>query len=305
MSMAGLKYYLSDPKHLFDFFASRGLLNRMSDEKYLKIKFKNTLGYALNLNEPKTYNEKLQWLKLHDRNPLYTQLVDKYEVRKFIAEKIGEEYLIPLIGGPWDSVDEINFDSLPEQFVLKCTHDSGGVIVCRDKAALDIEAAKAMLKKRLGRNYYWANREWPYKNVKPRIIAEKYMEDESGELRDYKFFCFNGETRILFIATDRISETEETKFDFFDMDFRHLDIKNGHDNASCSIAKPQSFEKMKELCAALSKNLPHVRVDLYEINGKPYFGEMTLYHWSGFVRFSPEEWDKTMGSWLVLPREKI
>ena len=162
---------------MFDFFASRNMLNWMSDEAFLKRKFKLRMGYELDLDNPKTFNEKLQWLKLYDRNPLYTKLVDKYEVRKYIAEKIGEEYLIPLVGGPWNSPEEIDFDLLPDQFVLKCTHDSGGVVICKDKSKLDISAAKAKLAKHLKRNYYWTNREWPYKNVPPRIIAEKYMED--------------------------------------------------------------------------------------------------------------------------------
>lgn len=179
MSIAGLKYYLSSRANMFDFFASRNMLNWMSDEAFLKRKFKLRMGYELDLDNPKTFNEKLQWLKLYDRNPLYTKLVDKYEVRKYIAEKIGEEYLIPLVGGPWNSPNEIDFDALPEQFVLKCTHDSGGVIICKDKSALDIPAAKAKLAKHLKRNYYWTNREWPYKDVPPRIIAEKYMEDET------------------------------------------------------------------------------------------------------------------------------
>ena len=300
MSIEGLKYYLHKRGGLFFFLASRGLMNRMTDEAYLKKVFKYSLGYELNLDDPKTYNEKLQWLKLHDRNPLYTQLVDKYEVKKYSAEKIGSEYVVPVLGGPWDSVDEIDFDALPEQFVLKCTHDSGGIVICRDKASFDAEAAKAKLRKRLKRNFYWADREWPYKNVKPRVFAEAYLENAQGELPDYKFFTFNGQVRLLYIATGRNS-ADGTKCDYYDENFGHLNYVQGHENAPVPPEKPRCFEQMKALASVLGKDFCQVRVDFFEADDRVYFGEFTFFHWGGLAPVDPPEWDETLGSWVTLP----
>lgn len=275
-----------------------GVFNFLNDKLFLKFKFRVCMQKRLNLLSPLTFNEKLQWLKLYDRNPEYTCMVDKYEVRKYIAEKIGETHLIPLLG-VWDSVDDIDFETLPDEFVLKCTHDSGGIVICKDKSMLDIEAAKKKLKKRQKSSFYYRTREWPYKNVKPRIIAEKYMVDESGvELKDYKLFCFNGEPKFLFVATDR--QKNETKFDFFDLDFNHLPVINGHPNSENKIDKPEGLDKMIELSRILSKGIPHVRVDFYDINGRVYFGELTFFHYSGFVPFEPEEWDLKFGSFIDL-----
>lgn len=273
-----------------------------SDEVYIKKLFKLRVGMELNLDNPQTFNEKLQWLKLYDRKPEYTQMVDKYAAKEYVAGIIGAEYIIPTLG-VWDNVEDIDFDKLPNQFVLKCTHDSGGIVICSDKTKLNIKVAKAKLKRGLKKNFYAQSREWPYKNVKPRIIAEQYMEDESGyELKDYKWFCFNGEPKALFIAMDRGVEGEETKFDFYDDNFKHLPFTNGHPNSPNPTPKPISFEKMKELAAKLSEGIPHVRVDFYDINGKIYFGELTFYHWSGMVPFDPQEWDYTFGSWIQLPK---
>lgn len=272
----------------------------LPDKLYLKLKYYQRMGKKLNLDNPKTFNEKLQWLKLYDRNPLYTKLVDKYEVRRYIANSIGEEYLIPLLG-VWDNFDEIDFDILPNQFVLKCTHDSGGLIICKDKTKLDISLVKNKINRCLSYNYYWHGREWPYKNVKPQIIAEQYMVDYSSyELKDYKYFCFDGVPRAMFIATDRSRPNVETKFDFYDMNFNHMPFTNGHPNSEVEIKCPDGFEKMKKLAAILSKGIPQVRVDFYNINGRIYFGELTLSHWSGFTPFSPEEWDLKFGEWIHL-----
>lgn len=276
----------------------------MPDEKYLKIKYYLSLGKKLDLENPQTFNEKLQWIKLFDRNPLYTQLVDKYLARDYIKEKLGEEYLIPLLG-VWDDPDDIDFDALPNQFVLKCNHNSGlGMCICKDKSKLDIKKVKEELKKGLAQDYYLSGREWPYKNVPRKVIAEKYMTDESGyELKDYKFFCFDGEVKMLFVAKDREVEGAETKFDFFDADFNHLPFTNGHPNSQPPYFKPENFEEMKAVAAKLSKGIPEVRVDLYNINGKIYFGEMTFFHWSGFVKYEPEEWDYKIGSYINLPKK--
>ena len=268
---------------------------------WLSYNFKRKMGYSMDWKNPKTYSEKLQWLKVYDKNPLYTALVDKYEVKKYIADVIGEEYIIPTLG-VWDRFEDIDFDSLPDRFVLKCTHDSGGIAIVKDKATFDKEKARKQFKIALARNPYNTNREWPYKNVKPRIIAEQYMENEAThDLRDYKFFSFDGETKAMFIATERGSETEETKFDFFDMDYNHLDFRNGHPNADVLPEKPQCFDEMHALADKLSRGIPQVRVDFYEVNGRVYFGEMTFFHWSGMKPFEPAEWDRTFGDWITLP----
>jgi len=270
------------------------------DKLYLSILFRHRLGYSMDWEKPQTFNQKLQWLKLNDRRPEYTRMVDKYEAKKYVADIIGEEYVIPTIG-VWNTVDEIDFDALPMQFVLKCTHDSGGIVVCKDKSRLDIAEAKKKLKKGLKTNFYWQSREYPYRGVKPRIIGEKYMEDNSGELRDYKFFCFDGEPKFMFVASDRM-KADDTKFDFFDMDYNHLPFTNGHPNAAKSPRKPETFEQMKQLAAKLSQGIPHMRVDFYDVAGHVYFGEMTFFHWSGMTPFEPEEWDYKFGEYLQLPR---
>lgn len=295
---------LQHPDRIIKNFARRGWMKWLSDEKYLKLLYKIRFNQELDFENPVTFNQKLNWLKLYDRNPEYSRMVDKYDVREYIAEKIGEEYLIPLLG-LWESVDDIDFDSLPKQFVLKCTHDSGSVVICRDSDKFDREKAKKKLRKFMKQNAFDYGREWPYKNLKPRVIAEQYMEDESSaELRDYKFFCFNGRVPIMFMASERQSETEETKFDFFDADFNHLDIRNGHPNSSKVLEKPCCFDKMKELASLLSQGIPEIRVDFYEVNGKIYFGELTFFHYSGLTPFEPEEWDYRLGEWIELPRVK-
>lgn len=290
------------PSLLFLTFGHKGFFNWMDDEKYLKIAYKIRMGKELNLQQPKTYSEKLQWLKLYDRKQIYTDLVDKYQVKKIVANIIGENYIIPTLG-VWDRAEDIDFDVLPDQFVLKCTHDSGGLVICKDKKKLDKAAAVKKLNACLKHNFYYAQREWPYKNVKPRIIAEKYMEDnETHELRDYKFFAFDGKVKALFIASDRGSK-EETKFDFFDENFNHLPFTNGHPNADIMPKKPQEFELMKELASKLSEKIPQVRIDFYEVNGQVYFGEITFFHWSGMTPFEPEEWDYKFGEWIKLPEK--
>lgn len=290
-----LKFYLK-------LYLYKYLIRFIPDSVWLKLRFRKKMGYSLNLKNPKTFNEKLQWLKLYDRNPLYTKLVDKYEVRKYVAERIGEKYLIPLLG-VWDKFEDIDFDKLPNQFVLKCTHDSGGLVICKDKSKLDMKTTKRKITRCLKLNYYWALREWPYKNVRPRIIAEKYMEDsDDRELRDYKFFCFSGIAKLLFIAANRGNIDKETTFDFFDMDFKHIEVTNGHPSADTLPHKPQTFEKMKELTEKLAGNIPHVQCDFYEVNGKTYFGEMTFAHWSGFTPFNLQENDFEFGRWIEISK---
>lgn len=294
--------FITNKDYRFLILSGQGFYDNMDDEAYLKRKYKACMGKEIHLDSPQTFNEKLQWLKLHDRKPEYTTMVDKYAVKMYVADIIGEKYIIPTLG-VWNHFDEIDFDKLPNQFVLKCTHDSGGIVICKDKNKLDLKSAKKKIEKSLKQNYYWSGREWPYKDVKPRIIAEEYMIDESGyELKDYKFFCFNGEPKMMFIATDRGSDT---KFDFYDMEFNHLPFTNGHPNANKQIKKPKNYSTMLALSAKLSFGIPHVRVDFYNINGKIYFGELTFFHWSGLVPFEPEEWDYKLGSWLKLPERKF
>lgn len=280
----------------------KSILKRLShmipDRIYLPLKYYMRTGEFLNLRNPVTYTEKLQWLKLHDRRPLYTTLVDKYEVKKYVAEKLGEEYVVPLLG-VWENVDDIPFDELPAQFVLKCTHDSGGLQICKEKASFDIDSAKKKINQVLKANYYWANREWPYKNVKPRVIAEKYLEDsQTCDTRDYKFFTFGGEPKVMYIATGRGSG--ETYGDFFDMDFRHLDLTIDHNNAPVCPEKPVGFEEMKRAAAILAEGIPQVRVDFYEIDSHVYFGEMTFFHCGGFMKFNPDSWNRTFGDWVLM-----
>lgn len=268
------------------------------DAKYLKILYRYRMGKKLNIDNPKTFNEKIQWLKLYDRKDLYTKIVDKYEVRKYIEDKIGAEYLIPLLG-VYNSFDEINFELLPKQFVIKCTHDSGGLVICKDKNKLNIEKARKKISKCLNRNYFYNTREWPYKNVKPRIIIEKYMVDESRtELKDYKFFCFDGKVKSLFVASDRDTDT---RFDFYDINFNKLPLKQYYENGTKEISKPKGYDEMLKLSSKLSKGFPHVRVDFYDINGKIYFGELTLSHFSGLKKFEPEKYDYLFGDFIKLP----
>ena len=282
---------------------SESVSRYLSDETYLHLSYRLKMGKKLDLEHPKSFTEKIQWLKLHNNSDLCTRVVDKYAVRSFISETIGADYLIPMLG-VWDGFDEIDFDTLPDQFVLKCTHDSGSVIICKDKARFDYKGARKKLDTGLRRDFFLKGREYPYKNVPHRIIAEQLMIDKKYEdLADYKFFCFNGVPKILFYASDRFnSEQRPAYFDYYDMDLNHLDISSkGHThNPKLLQAFPQ-FEEMKALASTLSKGFPHVRVDFYLINEKVYFGELTFHHDGGYVPFQPEEWDRILGDWIHLP----
>ena len=290
---------IKHPEWLFGAILRRTIGPCMNDISFIKWEFFSGMARFPELDNPQTYNDKLQWLKINDIHPEYAEIVDKATAKDFVRKIIGDEYIIPTLG-TWETFNEIDFDKLPNQFVLKTTHDSGGVVVVSDKSKFNKEAACRKLEKSLRKNYFFQHREYPYKYVKPRILAEKYMVDESGtELKDYKFFCFDGKCRMLFIATDR--GIGDVKFDFFDTEFNHLPFKQGHPWATKEIKKPTGFEKMIELSEKLSKGFPHVRVDLYDINGKIYFGELTFFHFSGNVPFEPAEWDKKIGDWLILP----
>jgi hypothetical protein len=259
------------------------------------------MGQWIDWKNPKTFSEKLQWLKLYNRKPEYTTMVDKFAVKEYVAKLIGEEYIIPTLG-VWDTPEEINWDELPNQFVLKTTHDSGTVIVCKDKNEIDFKIVKKRLKKALKKNYFYHGREWPYKNVKRRIIAEQYMEDADGVLNDYKFFCFDGKVEAMFVATERQNEYEDTKFDFFDKQYSHLPFCQGHQNANEIPQKPNRFEKMIQLSELLTLSIPQIRVDWYEIGNRIYFGELTFFHYGGIVPFEPQEWDYKFGEFISLPK---
>ena len=284
-----------------DYFTVDGTYTSLLPDKfYIKKLYKKRLKKEIDLGNPKTYTEKLNWLKLYDRNPLYSVLADKYAVRNYVKEKIGEKYLIPLIG-VWNNVDEVDYENLPNSFVLKCNHDNG-VVICKNKSDFDWEKAKQVLLSHYNRNYYKKCREWSYKRIKKKIICEKYMSDANQPiLVDYKFFCFNGKVKALFIATNR---SVDTRFDFYDRYFNHLPIINGHPNADIENEKPKDFEKMIYIAEKLSEGLPHVRVDLYYINEQIYFGEITITHFGGFTPLEPDEWEYIFGKWIELPKKK-
>lgn len=285
--------------------ARRGLLDHVPDKLYLSLMYRAAFAEKLHWEKPVTFSEKLQWLKLYDRKPVYSQMVDKFDAKAYVRERVGEEYLVPALGGPWNHPDEIDYDALPEQFVLKTTHDCGGVLICRDKQNFNCKTAGKMLLEHLNRNYYLHCREWPYKNVKPRIFAEQYLaaQDQAVGIRDYKFFTFNGEPKVMYIASGRDYSNVEGSVvyaDFFDMDFQHLDLCIDHDNAPVCPERPETFEQMVDCARRLAQGTRHLRVDFYEVNGKLYCGELTFFHCGGLQKFKTEEWDSIMGGWISL-----
>lgn len=276
------------------------LLSFVPSAPYLKMVYRIKTGEKLHLKNPVGFNEKLNWLKLNHIHPEYTQLVDKLAVRDYIREKIGEDYMFPLLGS-WDSFDDIDFDALPDKFVLKCNHDSGSVKLITDKSKMDKAALKAFFERRLAMNAYCLGREYPYKDVPPKMMAEAFMEaPDGGGINDYKFFCFQGKPKLLFVATDRATDV---RFDFFDMDFQHLDIVNIHEQSGKEIQKPSCFDEMKSLAETLSQGMEFVRIDLYEIGGRVYFGEFTFFHGGGFYLFHPAHWEKDLGDLLPLEQQ--
>lgn len=276
----------------------------MPDKVYLKHMFLARMGKRLDLEHPRTYNEKLQWMKLYDRKPEYSMMVDKYDVKTYVSAIIGQDHIIPMLG-VWDSFDEIDFDKLPKRFVLKCTHDSGGHVICKDKDHLDLAAARKTLSSRLKRNYYKLYREWPYKDVKPRIIAEAYMEDAEGkgDLTDYKLHFFNGECKAILEYSNRFGTNGAYK-DYYTPDWQHMDFLKGPSSyAPERSRRPVEMDEMIELGRLIAKNYLAVRVDFYIINHRIYFGEITFFPAGGFCAFDPEEWDEVFGGWIHLPTD--
>ena len=275
----------------------------VSDKTYVRIQYKAALGYYPNLKNPETFTEKLQWLKLYDHNPLYTTVVDKVKVKDYIKDLIGEEYIIPTLG-VWSNPDDIEFNKLPERFVLKCNHMGGGsVFICKDKRKFNEEDVRKSLGKQLKKSMFLKCREWPYKNIERKILCEQFMEDKSGELNDFKFYCFNGQVKILLVASNRFTTHN---FNYFDVNFKPVDIDCQAGSPSEKvIEKPKNFEKMLEIAEKLSIGFPHVRVDLYNCEGRIYFGELTLYDDSGFDDMNSEYWNKKMGEWITLPTVNV
>lgn len=276
----------------------------LPDELYLKLLFRFKMGYRLNLKNPKTFNEKLQWLKLYNRKPEYTTMVDKYAVKQYVANIIGEEYIIPTLG-VWDRFDDIDFSTLPQQFVLKTTHGGGGggVVICRDKNSFNKADAKVKLEASMHCDIYKSLREWPYKNVPKRIIAEKYIEDESGFLRDYKVMCFNGQPKLIQMHMGRFNGIHTQ--DFYDCNWQKMNNINqkGCINSDVVLSKPLCIDKMLDMSSKLSDGLPQIRVDWYIIGANIYFGELTFFDAGGFDDFIPESLNEVIGSWVELSIE--
>lgn len=276
-----------------------GMCDDMPDEEYVKRQYKAIMGKELNLDNPRTFNEKLQWLKLHNRRPEYTTMVDKYAVKKYVADKIGEEYIIPTLG-VWDSFDDIDFASLPKKFVLKTTHDSGGVIICKDKSKFNINDARTKIEDSLKRNFYITGREWPYKDVKPKIIAEAYLENNDySQLIEYKIFCFNGEPQYVLVCKGEAHGGNRTN-DLYDLEFNHIPLVLTYPNTKEFDSKPQQFDDILYCSRVVSKGIPQLRVDWYIVNNKPYFGEATFFHDCGYCIFKPEKWDEELGKLIDL-----
>ncbi len=278
---------------------NRGFLKWMPDKANIKLVYRAQLGKKLDLKNPRTFNEKLQWIKLYDRKPAYIRMVDKYGVRAYIEEKLGAQYLIPLLG-VWDRAEDIDFDSLPDEFVLKCTHDSGSIRICRHKDTFDRTEAVAYFKKRLKRNGFYYGREWPYKDVKPRIVAEKFMIDEQyADLRDYKIHCFGGEPQVILVCSER--HKSGLKEDWFTPAWEHLPIRRPtHGHADHPIEMPEKFDQMLDMARKLAKDLPFARVDFYLVNHEIYFGEITFFPTSGYTAFVPDEYDRILGDMIDL-----
>lgn len=296
------KKMLTDPAIRLGYMQRMGLTDFIPDRRFISMRFERALNKKLSFDAPVTFNEKLQWLKLYDRKPEYTVMVDKYAVKQYVADSIGEEYIIKNLG-VWDSPDKIDFDALPESFVLKCNHNSGlGMCICRDKSKLDIFKTRKELKKGLKQDYYLTGREWPYKDVPRKIIAEPFLKSDEGGLIDYKIHCFNGAPKFVLVCCDRFSKSGLTE-DFYTPTWEHMNVKRPNiPNAEKTIPKPEKLEEMLVLAEKLARNIPFVRVDFYFTDDRIYFSELTFFPASGFVSFEPEEWDNTFGEWLALPR---
>lgn len=301
MNKDTLRKWIDNPWKIGISFARRGWLNFLPDKAYLSILYRANFKKKIDWKNPKTFNEKLQWLKLIDRNINYCDMVDKYKVKQDVSSKIGKEHVVPILGGPWNNFDEIDFDTLPDQFVLKTTHDCGGVFICKDKKSIDYQKAKCFLEKHLRRNYYFHCREWPYKNIIPRIFAERFISDkENTVLPVYKIFCFDGCPKIIQVILNDKQINESV--DYFDIQWNRLNLKQNFPNSTQPLMRPHNLDTMLRIAETLSLGHAFIRVDLYEANGTIYFSEYTFYSDAGFAKFEPEEWDEILGSWIQLPK---
>lgn len=280
-------------------------LSFLPDEAYIKLFYFAVTGRKLDLKNPVTFEDKQQWLKLHDRHEEYTMLADKYAVKKLVGEKLGEQYCFPLLG-VWDRFEDIDFDALPDEFVLKCNHDSGSTRVIHDKKAITPKEMKEMrkfYKRRLRKNFFYAGREYPYKNIEHKIMAEKYMSDETQDdsgLNDYKFFCFHGVPKFVLIVSNR---GKGTCYDFFDMDLNRLTLTYGEHKNENLVIDRDKFNEMAQIAAKMSEGIKFVRLDLFMVNGQVYFGEYTFFDGGGFQWYQPEEWEYTLGEWIDLSKD--
>ncbi|MDO4811338.1 MAG: ATP-grasp fold amidoligase family protein [Eubacteriales bacterium] len=294
-----------DRRKRFYFLASKGFYAGLPESEYLKKLYQLKVGKELDLENPQRFTEKIQWLKLYDRNPVYTKMQDKYLVREIIEKKIGSQYMIPLLG-VWDRVEDIDFDQLPEQFVLKCNHDCASAVICRDKASLDIKAAKAKLKQCLERVYGASGIEWAYRDIPRKIIAEKYMQNgDELTLTDHKFYCFDGEVKMVML-TSGTAHTDERRRVTLDPQFRRIPVCKKNDvNSPEPYEVPKCLDEMIALVEKIAEGIPFVRVDFYVIGGHPYFGEVAFYPDGGFIEFAPTEWEQKLGEWIQLPEKRM
>ena len=301
--MSKIRTFIENPQYFITSPASKGWLNWVPDSLYLKVLYRVIMGRKLNLRNPREYNEKLQWLKLNDRKPEYSTMVDKYEVRGYIEDLLGDKYLIPCLG-IYDSVDDIDIDALPDRFVLKCTHDSGSVEICKDKSSFDIEGARHRLSQAMKRNYYATYREWPYKYVKPRIIAEGYLEGDGGDLKDYKVMCFNGEAKIIEVHENRFVEGKVHTQTFYDREWNIVPLTQVETvTVDRPSERPRQLEEILRLSELIAKNMYHARIDWYIEGDKIYFGEITFFDGSGFESFSTPEMERMLGDMIKLPEK--
>lgn len=292
-------------KSLINYLAVNGMFDKLPDKEYLKLRYFGTFHRVLNLSNPSTFNEKLNWMKLYDRNPQYPILVDKARVKDYVRSIIGDKYIIPTYG-VWDSFDDIDFSTLPEQFILKTTHDSGGVVVMKDKSTESIAKAKAKLTKSLNNDFYKWSREWPYSQVKPQIIAEEFLTNKDGSaINDVKLQCFNGKVDNIFLCVDRFSQTG-VKYHYFDTLWNYLPYcpYPGINASNINIPKPENLDDLIGIAEKLSVGFPEMRVDLYNIDNAIYFGELTIFSMSGFDTTITHEADRIMGAKLDLSHIK-
>lgn len=293
-----IKKVVQNPWSIFDVFLVK-TSKFWSDKKYVLLLYKIRYGKKLNIECPQSFNEKLNWMKLYYRNPLFTMMADKYWVKQYVANKLGPEAVVPCYGC-WKNIKDIDFQKLPQRFFLKSTHDSGGGILVDQSQGIDFKRIVRRFNKKTlqGKNWYWHLREFPYKNIEPRIIAEEYLDEGTGrELRDYKFYCFNGKPTYMYIT----NKAEDIFENYYDLDFNPVNISHGFRRYSPEFTKPQNFEKMIEWARILSEGIPFVRVDFFNVNNRLYFGEYTFYDWGGMKPLN-EPWERKLGELIKLPQ---